>query len=168
MTEEVNPIQGQVVPTPAEWVAEPRHEEPVVPVEEPKVEEVVVVVEPTPEVVVEPTPPAAKEPVAKSKNEEPVAAAAPAHGLDEKVVHTSALVFKSNSHNSVSVGLVQERLVEMGFVDASSDKYGWLCEGTMKALAEFANISVEEVNLKDASVIEALFAGTQVKVIDCK
>jgi hypothetical protein len=56
----------------------------------------------------------------------------------------------------------------MGFVAASSDKYGWLCEGTMEALAEFANISVEEVDLKDASVIEALFAGTQVKVIDCK
>jgi len=161
MTEEVNPIQGQVVPTPAEWVAEPRHEEPAVPVEEPKVEEVVVV-------VVEPTPLAVEEPVAKSKNEEPVAAAAPAHGSDERVVHTSALVFKSNSRNSVSVGLVQERLVEMGFGVASSDKYGWLCEGTMKALAEFANTSVEEVNLKDASVIEALFAGTQVKVIDCK
>jgi len=56
----------------------------------------------------------------------------------------------------------------MGFGVASSDKYGWLCEGTMKALAEYTNTSVEEVNLKDASVIEALFAGTQVKVIDCK
>jgi hypothetical protein len=163
MTEEVNPIQGQVVPTPAEWVAEPRHEEPVVPVEEHRVEEVVVAVEPTPEVVVEPTL-AAVEEVAKSKNEEPAAA----RGSEERVVHTSALVFKSNSRNSVSVGLVQERLVEMGFGVASSDKYGWLCEGTMKALAEFANTSVEEVNLKDASVIEALFAGTQVKVIDCK
>jgi hypothetical protein len=163
MTEEVDPIQGQVVPTPAEWVAEPRHEEPVVPVEEHGVEEVVVAVEPTPEVVVEPTP-AAVEEVAKSKNEEPAAAS----GLEEKVVHTSALVFKANSHNSVSVGLVQERLVELGFGIASSDKYGWLCEGTMKALAEFANTSVEEVNLKDASVIEALFAGTQVKVINCK
>ena len=162
MTEEVDPIQGQVVPTPAEWVAEPRHEEPVVTVEEPKVEEVVVV-EPTPEVVVEPTP-AAVEEVAKSKNEEPAAASS----LEEKVVHTSALVFKANSHNSVSVGLVQERLVELGFGIASSDKYGWLCEGTMKALAEYTNTSVEEVNLKDASVIEALFAGTQVKVINCK
>jgi hypothetical protein len=163
MTEEVDPIQGQVVPTPAEWVAEPRHEEPVVPVEEHGVEEVVVAVEPTPEVVVEPTP-AAVEEVAKSKNEEPAAAS----GLEEKVVHTSALVFKANSHNSVSVGLVQERLVELGFGIASSDKYGWLCEGTMKALAEYTNTSVEEVNLKDASVIEALFAGTQVKVINCK
>jgi hypothetical protein len=163
MTEEVAPIHDQVVSTPAEWVAEPIHEEPVVPVEEPRVEEVIV--EPTPEVVVEPTPPAVEELVAKSKNEEHVAAAAPDHGLDEKVVHTSALVFKSNSHNSVSVGLVQGRLVEMGFVAASSDKYGWLCEGTMEALAAFANTSVEEVNLKDASVIEALFAGTQVRVV---
>ena len=160
----VEPIEGQVVPTPAEWVAEPHHEEIVVPVEEHRVEEVVVAVEPTPEVVVEPTP-AAVEEVAKSKNEEPAAAPAPAYDLDEKVVHTSALVFKSNSRNSVSVGLVQERLVEMGFVAASSDRHGWLCEGTMEALAAFANISVEEVNLKDASVIEALFAGTQVRVV---
>ena len=156
----VEPIEGQVVPTPAEWVAEPHHEEIVVPVEEHRVEEVVVAVEPTPEVVVEPTP-AAVEEVAKSKNEEPAAA----RGSEERVVHTSALVFRSNSHNSVSVGLVQERLVEMGFGVASSDKYGWLCEGTMEALAAFANISVEEVNLKDASVIEALFAGTQVRVV---
>jgi hypothetical protein len=159
----VEPIQGQVVPTPAEWVAEPHHEEIVVPAKEHRVEEVVVAVEPTPEVVVEPTP-AAVEEVAKSKNEDPE----PAAGSEERVVHTSALVFKSNSHNSVSVGLVQGRLVEMGFVAASSDKYGWLCEGTMEALAAFTNTSVEEVNLKDASVIEALFAGTQVKVIDCK
>jgi hypothetical protein len=156
----VNPIQGKVVPTPAEWVAEPHHEETVVPAEEHRVEEVVVVVEPTPEVVVEPTP-AAVEEVAKSKNED----SEPAAGSEERVVHTSALVFKSNSHNSVSVGLVQGRLVEMGFVAASSDKYGWLCEGTMEALAAFANTSVEEVNLKDASMIEALFAGTQVRVV---
>jgi hypothetical protein len=160
MTEEVNPIQGLVVQTPTEWVAEPRHEGIAVPVEEHRVEEVVVAVEPTPEVVVEPTP-AAVEEVAKSKNEDPE----PAAGSEEKVVHTSALVFKSNSHNSVSVGLVQGRLVEMGFVAASSDKYGWLCEGTMEALAEFANTSVEEVNLKDASMIEALFVGTQVRVV---
>ena len=156
----VEPIEGQVVPTPAEWVAEPHHEEPAAPVEE------LFVVEPTPEVVVEPTP-AAVEEVAKSKNEEPAAAPAPApaYDLDEKVVHTSALVFKSNSRNSVSVGLVQERLVEMGFVAASSDRHGWLCEGTMEALAAFANTSVEEVNLKDALMIEVLFAGTQVRVV---
>jgi len=157
MTEEVTPIEGQVVP-PAEWVAEPIHEEPEAPVEE------LFVVEPTPEVVVEPTP-AAVEEVVESRNEEPVAPAAPAYDLDEKVVHTSALVFKSNSHNSVSVGLVQERLVEMVFASASSDKHGWLCEGTMEALAAFANTSVEEVNLKDALMIEVLFAGTQVRVV---
>jgi hypothetical protein len=157
MTEEVNPIQGRVVQTPTEWVAEPHHEEIVVPVEEHRVEEVVVAVEPTPEVVVEPTPAAVEEVVVEDPE--------PAAGSEEKVVHTSALVFKSNSHNSVSVGLVQGRLVEMGFVAASSDKYGWLCEGTMEALAEFANTSVEEVNLKDASMIEALFVGTQVRVV---
>lgn len=161
MTEEVAPIHGQVVSTPAEWVAEPIHEEPVVPVEEPRVEEVIV--EPTPEVVVEPTPPVVEEPVAKSKNEDESPASA--HGSEEKVVDTSVLIFKAGAHNSASVGLVQERLVELGFTDAGSDMYGWLCEGTMKSLAEFANTSVEEVNPKDASLIEKLFEGTQVKVV---
>lgn len=163
MTEEVAPIHGQV--TPAEWVAEPRHEEPVVPVEEPKVEEVVVI-EPTPEVVVEPAP-VVEEPIAKSKNDKP-ARTAPARGSKEKVVHTSALIFKSNSRNSVSVGLVQERLVELGHADAGADRHGWLCEGTMQALADFAKTTVAKCNPQDASVIEALFAGTQVEVIDCK
>jgi hypothetical protein len=154
MTEEVNPIQGQVVPTPAEWVAEPVHEEPVVVfVEEPKVEEIIVI-EPTPEVVVEPTPAVVEE-----------VAAAPARGSKQKVVDTSALIFKAGSRNSVSVGLVQERLVELGFGDAGSDRYGWLCEGTMKSLAEFASTSVDKVNLKDASLIEKLFEGTQVRVV---
>ena len=161
MTEEVAPIHGQVVSTPAEWVAEPIHEEPVVPVEEPRVEEVIV--EPTPVVVVEPTPPVVEEPVAKSKNEDESPASA--HGSEEKVVDTSVLIFKAGAHNSASVGLVQERLVELGFTDAGSDMYGWLCEGTMKSLAEFANTSVEEVNPKDASLIEKLFEGTQVKVV---
>lgn len=152
MTEEVNPIQGEVVLT-------PHLEEIVVPVEEPRVEEVVVV-EPVLEVI--------PEPVAKSKNEEQASQEAVAHGTSEKVVHTSALVFRSNSHNSASVALVQERLVELGFVDASADKSGWLSEGTMNSLAEFAKMDVEMCNPQDASIIEALFAGTQVTVLDCK
>jgi hypothetical protein len=164
MTEEVAPIHGQVDSTPTEWVAEPHYEEPVVPVVETEVVEVIA--EPMPEVVVEPTP-AAVEEITKSKNEEPVQVAT-AHGPEEKVVHTSSLIFKSSSHNSASVALVQERLVEMGFADAGSDKYGWLCEGTMKALAYFSNTTVEMCDPQDASVIEALFAGTQVAVLDCK
>jgi hypothetical protein len=159
MTEEVAPMHEEVAPThpPVEEfvVEEPHREEVVVevPVEEPKVEEVIV--EPTPVVVVEP-------PVAKSKNPEKPGKS----GSKEKVVRTSALVFKSNSRNSVSVGLVQERLLELGFTEAGTDKYGWLCEGTMESLAKFAKTTVEKCNPQDASMISALFAGTQVKVAE--
>ena len=144
MSEELDPIQGEVDSAPTQW--------------EPEIEEV----------IAEPTPVVVEEPVAKSKNEEEVVQAAPVRGLDEKVVHTSALVFRSNSHNSASVALVQERLVELGFGEAGADKYGWLSEGTMNSLAEFAKIDVEMCDPQDASIIEALFAGTQVTVLDCK
>ena len=159
MTEEVAPMHEEVAPTPPPFeepvVEEPHREEVVVevPVEEPVVVEEVIV-EPTPVVVVEP-------PVAKSKNPEKPGKL----GSKEKVVHTSALVFKSNSRNSVSVGLVQERLLELGFADAGSDKRGWLCEGTMESLAKFAKTTVEKCNPQDASMISSLFAGTQVKVV---
>jgi hypothetical protein len=161
MTEEVNPMHEQDAPAPQEFFVEEHHEEVAVEhvAEAPVVEEVVYV-EPTPEVV--------EEPVAKSKNEERAPQAASKRGSKNKVVHTSALVFKSNSRNSVSVGLVQERLMELGFVDAGADKYGWLCEGTMKALADFAKTTVAKCNPQDASMVEALFAGTKVEVINCK
>ena len=170
MTEEVNPMHEQDAPAPQEFFVEEHHEEVVVEhiAEAPVVEEVVhveevVYVEPTPEVVEE----IVEEPVAKSKKEERPQAA-PKRGSKDKVVHTSALVFKSNSRNSVSVGLVQERLMELGFADAGADKHGWLCEGTMKALADFAKTTVAKCNPQDASMIEALFAGTKVEVINCK
>ena len=139
---------AEVVPTfapPAQ--PEPMRIEPEAPKAE-VVEEVVAVAAPVAEV--------------KSKNDAPVQSKLAA---SKKVVSLSKLVFESKSRNSASVGLVQERLVELGFTDAGSDMYGWLCEGTMKSLAEFANTSVEEVNPKDASLIEKLFEGTQVKVV---
>ena len=157
MTEEVAPIHQEA---PAEWTPEV-----------PPAVEVIEVVEAVEEhhevevVVEEPTPEPVVEPVAKSKIEEEPTPVAPKRGSKGKVVNTSALVFKSNARNSASVGLVQERLLELGHVDAGSDKYGWLCEGTMKSLAEFAKTSVEKVNPQDESLIKKLFAGTQVKVV---
>lgn len=169
MTEEVTPMQEQDTPAPAEFIEEPHFEE----VVEPNFEEVVVEhIEETP--VVEEVVVAEVElefsmpkysPPAKSKNEDAPTPVAPKRGSKDKVVRTSALVFKSHSHNSVSVGLVQERLVELGHADAGSDKYGWLSDGTMKSLAEFAKTTVEKTNPQDASLIEKLFAGTQVKVV---
>jgi hypothetical protein len=122
-------------PEPARWVME------VAPAPEPSVayEET-----PTPEVEVV---------------EEPVALAA-----SKKVVSLSNLVFESKSRNSASVGLVQFRLVELGFLDAGSDKFGWLSAGTMKSLAQFAKTSVEKVNAQDEKLISRLFEGTSVEV----
>ena len=165
MTEELTP-DYQEAPAPVEWKPED------VPAPAPAVEvvEVVEVVEEhhevEPEVVVEePTPEPVVEPVAKSKNEDRPTPAANKRGGKDVVVHTSALVFKSNARNSVSVGLVQERLVALGHTDAGSDKYGWLGEGTMKSLAEFAKTSVDKIDPQDDSLIKKLFAGTQVKVV---
>ena len=113
------------------------------------VEEVVAVVEPV------------EEP--KSKNDAPVQSKLAA---SNKVVSLSNLVFESKSRNSASVGLVQFRLVELGFVDAGSDKYGWLSAGTMKSLAQFAKTSVDKVNTQDEKLISRLFEGTSVEVTE--
>lgn len=133
----------------------------------PEVVAPVYAVEPEPEVVIEPevvsTAPAAavvEEP--KSKNDAPTPSKLSG---TKRVVRLSKLVFESSERNSASVGLVQYRLVERGHYDAGSDKYGWLSVGTRKALASFAGVSVEKVNLQDEKVIKRLFEGTDVEVI---
>jgi hypothetical protein len=141
-------------PEPARWVVE------VAPTPEPSVayEET-----PTPEVEVVEEPVAVAAPVeeAKSKNDAPAPSKLSA---SKKVVSLSKLVFESKSRNSASVSLVQVRLVELGFLDAGSDKYGWLSAGTMKSLAQFAKTSVEKVNAQDEKLISRLFEGTSVEV----
>jgi hypothetical protein len=143
-------------PEPARWVME------VAPAPESSVayEET-----PTPEVEVVEEPVAVAAPVeeAKSKNDAPAPSKLAA---SNKVVSLSKLVFESKSRNSVSVGLVQFRLVELGFLDAGSDKYGWLSAGTMKSLAQFAKTSVEKVNAQDEKLISRLFEGTSVEVAE--
>jgi hypothetical protein len=143
-------------PEPARWVME------VAPAPESSVayEET-----PTPEVEVVEEPVAVAAPVeeAKSKNDAPAPSKLAA---SNKVVSLSKLVFESKSRNSVSVGLVQFRLVELGFLDAGSDKYGWLSAGTMKSLAQFAKTSVEKVNAQDEKLISRLFEGTSVEVTE--
>lgn len=133
----------------------------------PEVVAPVYAVEPEPEVVIEPevvsTAPAAavvEEP--KSKNTAPTPSKLSG---TKRVVRLSKLVFESSERNSASVGLVQYRLVERGHYDAGSDKYGWLSVGTRKALASFAGVSAEKVNLQDEKVIRRLFEGTDVEVI---
>ena len=140
---------AEVVPTfapPAQ--PEPMRIEPEAPEAE-VVEEVVAVVEPVEE--------------SKSKNDAPVQSKLAA---SKKVVSLSNLVFESKSRNSASVGLVQFRLVELGFLDAGSDKFGWLSAGTMKSLAQFAKTSVEKVKTQDEKLISRLFEGTSVEVTE--
>jgi hypothetical protein len=76
----------------------------------------------------------------------------------------SRLKFESDAQNSVSVALVQQRLIELGFHDAGSDNRGWLCEGTRKALALYAGVSEDVVATDDKELIEKLFAGVDVIV----
>lgn len=154
MTEDNTQEVVEQEPEPARWVME------VAPAPEPSVayEEA-----PTPEVEVVEEPVAVAAPVeeAKSKNDAPAPSKLAA---SNKVVSLSKLVFESKSRNSASVSLVQVRLVELGFLDAGSDKYGWLSAGTMKSLAQFAKTSVEKVNAQDEKLISRLFEGTSVEV----
>ena len=154
MTEDSTQEVVEQKPEPASWVME------VAPAPESSVayEET-----PTPEVEVVEEPVAVAAPVeeAKSKNDAPAPSKLAA---SNKVVSLSKLVFESKSRNSASVSLVQVRLVELGFLDAGSDKYGWLSAGTMKSLAQFAKTSVEKVNAQDEKLISRLFEGTSVEV----
>lgn len=82
------------------------------------------------------------------------------------VVYLSRLAFESDAQNSVSVAMVQERLIELGFSDAGNDLRGWLREPTRKALALYAGLSEEDVVVNDRNLIEKLFKGLDVVVSD--
>lgn len=131
----------------------PQNPEPEVIATEP--EPIAAAVEPEVVAVSEPDP--APVEIAKSKKEEP---AAPASAPFEKVVLMSSLEFQAVGKRSLSVAYVQERLVELGFYDAGADKRGWFSVGTKKSLSDFAGS-----DSFDMSVVERLFAGTNVKVI---
>lgn len=109
-----------------------------------------------PEVVSDPAP--LVEEIAKSKN---VYAA----DSDQKVVSMSSLVFQSLSRRSLSVAYVQERLLDLGFGSAGSDKRGWLSIGTKEALDQFCGCASDDDHAKDKVLIERLFVGTEVSVL---
>lgn len=130
------------------------HERPV------EVAEVVAVEEiqaPEPKVVAEPEP-AAK----KVKN----VAAVKTNLKNDVVVYMSAVDFSSHARNSASVAAVQTRLIEMGHLEAGSDKRGDIGDGTCAALCAFQKEKgIEAVTCNDQAVIEALFERTTVKVM---
>jgi len=106
-----------------------------------------------------------KEDKPKAKPSAPLTA--PTGLPSDTVVSMGALVYQSKARNSVSVRAVQTRLLELGHVGAGSDLPGWLSAGTLEALEEFkAEAKVKGDNPLSRGVVDALFKGLSVKVVD--
>lgn len=83
----------------------------------------------------------------------------------DMTVSVSKLVFESLfERNSRSVGLVQIRLVELGFMSAGADRRGWLSAGTKEALEEYAKSKSVEGAYNSDAVVRSLFARTPVTI----
>lgn len=112
--------------------------------------------------IIEPEPPKVKKRTAKK-----VVAGGGIPWSEDMDVSLAKLVFESLfERNSRSVGLVQLRLVELGFNSAGADKRGWLSANTLAALEQFAGEQgVEAHEAVTESVIKALFDGTPVRIV---
>ena len=139
-------------------------------VDEPEVVVASVVVEEEPEVVVEvveekkveaPTPAAA---APKGDKAEPKSV--PTVLTSDITVSRGKIVFESlYEHNSRSVGVLQIRLLELGYVAAGSDNRGYLSDGTLAAIKEFADDHGLEANkIDNEQLMKSIFAGTPVTV----
>jgi peptidoglycan hydrolase-like protein with peptidoglycan-binding domain len=81
-------------------------------------------------------------------------------------VSRGKIVFESlYEHNSRSVGVLQIRLLELGYVAAGSDNRGYLSDGTLAAIKEFAGDHGLEANkIDNEQLMKSIFAGTPVTV----
>jgi hypothetical protein len=80
-------------------------------------------------------------------------------------VELSKVVFQSlYERNSRSVGLIQIRLIELGYLSAGADKRGYLSVGTKKALEEYAD-KKKTGNFNSEENIKSVFQGTPVTVV---
>ena len=81
-------------------------------------------------------------------------------------VSRAKLIYKNMfEHNSRSVGVVQIRLLELGYVEAGADKRGYLDDGTLMAISKFAkDAGFGQTNIQDEALVQAIFAGTPVTV----
>jgi hypothetical protein len=80
-------------------------------------------------------------------------------------VSVSKLVFESLfERNSRSVGLVQIRLVEKGYMSAGSDRRGWLSTGTKEALESYAKDKSITGAYNTDAVVRSLFERTPVTI----
>jgi hypothetical protein len=115
--------------------------------------------------VVPTTPEVIKEDKPKAKPSAPLTG--PTGLPSDTVVSMGALVYQSKARNSMSVRAVQTRLLELGHVGAGSDLPGWLSAGTLEALEEFkTEAKAKGDNPLSRGVVEALFRGLSVKVVD--
>jgi hypothetical protein len=81
-------------------------------------------------------------------------------------VSLKALVYLGVPRNSASVRAVQARLLELGYVEAGSDRSGWLGPLTHQALQKFqADASVREEYCAGPKTISRLFEGTGAVVV---
>jgi hypothetical protein len=113
-----------------------------------------------PEPVPEPTVPDKK---VQKKKTPAVATQLNVSGLSvsqEKIVFES--VFERNSR---TIGLIQIRLIELGYMSAGGDKRGWFSAGTKQAFDEFIDNNAFSGNYADREVLESLFSGTKVEII---
>jgi hypothetical protein len=117
---------------------------------------------PKPEVVVEVPAPVAASP--KGDKAEPKSV--PTVLTSNITVSRGKIVFESlYEHNSRSVGVLQIRLLELGYVAAGSDNRGYLSDGTLAAVKEFAGDHGLEANkIDNEQLVKAIFAGTPVTV----
>jgi hypothetical protein len=80
-------------------------------------------------------------------------------------VSVSKLVYESLfERNSRSVGLVQIRLIEKGYMSAGADRRGWLSAGTKEALEAYAKDNKIDAGYNTDAVVRSLFAKTPVTI----
>lgn len=108
--------------------------------------------------------PAAKKAAAKGKNSDPKSVAT-VLGSDITVSRAKLMYKNMFEHNSRSVGVVQIRLLELGYLEAGADKRGYLDDGTLMAISKFAkDHGFGKTDIQDEALIRAIFAGTPVTV----
>jgi murein L,D-transpeptidase YcbB/YkuD len=84
-----------------------------------------------------------------------------------EAVKLSKLVYKANSRNSASVIAVKTRLTELGYVEASYGRPGWIDDYAVEAVKKFQadkGLTVDGVFSRET--VEALLAGTPMQLED--
>lgn len=123
-----------------------------------------VVEEPKPEPEVEVEVP---KPAPKAKAEEKPAPKAKAAAAKVEI-SKAALVYSERKRNSVSVGVLQDRLADLNYAGARADFRGWFHDGTKRAIEAWQKDNGLKVTgtCESDSDLKFLFDGTDVVVVD--